>query len=375
MGRLFWPLALVVTFFIGWAAAGVAHRGPSAAKEIDQPQETVSRLEQQVNTLQARLHARETLASRQAGGTTPAGAASGAYSGTSPGRAAAPPSRFVASAFMEERPFAEGLARRGRTAQSPAGSVADRTSQPGSRGTTGPAPTVEVALERFYQYLEAMNGSEGRERWQRARELVNDLRSMGDVAGQALMQVLAAGSDTDERRTAARLLGSLQIPQALPLLQDVLDREGDVLLRRAAASGLRQLQTADAWPVMERLLTNPGEDRFVRLSAASGLAESGRSIGVTGLAQLFEESTVDGRGREMAFRALTSLNDARPLPFMRQVVASEAEPSYRLQAIRYLTVQGDRQSLGALQMVMHSPIEQPSIRDAAAQAYATISGK
>ena len=89
----------------------------------------------------------------------------------------------------------------------------------------------------------------------------------------------------------------------------------------------------------------------------------------------FDEATADGRGREMAFRALTSLNDERPLPFMRQLVTSEAEPAYRLRAIKYVTAQGDRQALGGLQVVMQSPTEQASIRDAAAQAYRAINGR
>ncbi len=148
-----------------------------------------------------------------------------------------------------------------------------------------------------------------------------------------------------------------------------------MLLRRAAAAGLRQLQTPESIPVMEHILANAGDDRFVRLSAAYGLAESGRPLGVIGLTQIFQESAADGRGRDMAFRALTSLNDERPLPFMRQVVASEAEPSYRLRAIQYLTAQGDRQSLPTLQVLMQSPTEQASIRDAAAQAYRTLGGK
>jgi HEAT repeat protein len=158
-------------------------------------------------------------------------------------------------------------------------------------------------------------------------------------------------------------------------LRDIVEKEPDLLLRRAAASALRQLQTPESVPVMERILTTPGEDRFVRMSAAFGLAESGRPLGITGLTQIFEESNADGRGREMAFRALASLKDERPLPFMRQLVSSPAEPSYRLQAIRYLTAQGDRQALGVLQIVMNASNEQPSIRDAAAQAYTAISAR
>lgn len=368
MGRLVWPLALVVTFFIGWSAAGAARKGPSTAGEVGHLQETVQRLQQQVGTLQARLRARDTLAaSRQSGTPSQADAPPAPYSGAQVPSA----DRVLAGAVTEQRPAPDSPARGGGAAR-PQG---DRASaRPGSRGTPGPAPTVEGALERFYRYLEATNGPAGRDRWQRARELLDDLRGMGEAAATALTQVLATGSDSDERRAAARLLGTLQVAQALPLLRDVVERDDDVLLRRAAAAGLRQLQTPESIPVMERILAHPGEDRLVRLSAAYGLAESGRPLGVGALAQIFEESNADGRGREVAFRALASLNDERSLPFMRHVMASPAEPAYRLRAIRYVTAQGDAQALPALQVVMNSPDEQPSIRDAAAQAYRVLSG-
>lgn len=353
MGRLLWPVALIVTFFIGLAVAGVARKGPSVAQDPDQ-QDTVARLQQQVDTLQARLRAREDLAATR--------------------RSAASMDRAGVPAADDDRTFAQGLARGGRVDQPQSAPQVDRASSP-SRDTAGPVPTVQAALDRFYKYLEATNEPNGRERWRQARELVEELRAMGAPAGQALMQVLAAGNDSDERRAAARLLGQLQIAQALPLLRDVVEKEHDLLLRRAAAAGLRQLQTPESLPVMERILDHPAEDRFVRLSAAVGLAESGRPVGVTGLAHIFEESNADGRGREVAFRALSNLKDERPLPFMRQVATSQAEPSYRLQAIRYLSAQRDQQALAALNVLMHSPTEQPSIRDAAAQAYSAISGK
>ncbi len=351
MGRFLWPLAVVAALAIGWAAAGVAGK-TSAARETGQ-------LKQQVSTLQARLHAREEIAAAR---SSDAGGRPGTPSAS---RASTPGERGLAAAVTEDRVLRDLRAR----GDGPADRAASRP------GSSGSSPSIEAALDRFYRYLEATRGTEGRERWQRARELVEELRGMGDVAGVALMKVLSAGNDSDERRAAARLLGTLQVPQSLPLLKDIVEKDSDVLLRRAAAVGLRQLQTPESLPVLESILANGGDDRFVRLSAAYGLAESGRPGGVTGLAQIFQESSADGRGREMAFRALVSLNDERSLPFMRQVVASEAEPSYRLRAIQYLTAQGDRQSVATLQVLMQSPTEQASIRDAAAQAYRTLGGR
>jgi len=126
---------------------------------------------------------------------------------------------------------------------------------------------------------------------------------------------------------------------------------------------------------MERLLATPNEDRMVRLSAAYGLAESGRPNGVAGLAQIFAESAADGRGRDVAFRALVSLDDDRAAPYMRQIAAATGEPSYQLRAIRYLATQGDQQSLPIFQAIMNNPGAQQSVRDAAGNAYRALGGR
>jgi len=365
MSRLRWPLAFVATFALGSTAGVVVGMPALGTREVERLRATVSLLQQQVETLEARLRARESAVSR----VQPGAAEPDVLRGTEITAGGRPPGRRVAADGGLERsaPRSSGVATR---------TLPDTTGlRTGSRTVGATPPTVELALDRFYQYLRTTSQGDGRERWRRARELAEELKGMGDTAAQALMRVLASGGDSEERRAAARLLGTLQAPQSLPVLQDILEREDDVLLRRAAAVGMRRLQTPESLPIMERMVLNPDEDRFVRLSAAYGLAEAGRLLGVTGLVQIFEETTADGRGRDIAFRALASLNDQRALPFMRQLVLSPVEPGYRLQAIRYLTAQGDQQALTALQFVMQSPNEQASIRDAAALAYAALGGK
>jgi hypothetical protein len=356
MVRLLVALALVVTFFAGWVIGG--QRRPSGADPA-----VVSRLEQQIATLQARLRVRDDLATR--GTASPTNLAPASPSRAPVGGAGLAPGPYAGSSVAGTSRVDAGTSA--STSAATAASDAART-------TPAVTASVQGALDRFYRYLETAKGT-GPERWRQSRQLVEELRAMGAPAGQALMHVLSMGADTDERRAAARLLGQLQVAEALPLLKDVVEREQDLLLRRAAASGLRQLQTPDSVPVMERLLAQPTEDRFVRLSAAAGLADSGRPLGVAGLARIFDEAAADGRGRDMAFRALARLEDERPLPFMRQVLTANVEPMYRLQAIRYVARHGDQQALASLHVLMHSPNEQPSIRDAAAQAHAALSGR
>jgi hypothetical protein len=363
MSRLLWPLAVVVAVVIGWTTAGVTSKTPTVLE--------VERLTQQVTTLQAKLRVAEEMAA--AGNSV---AASVSADRRASGRSSGSESQRSQAAFaQEDRLVQESLARAAAVERGRHPGQGDAASAPAESKAKAPPPaTVQAVLDRFYKYLEATKTSE-RDRWRKGRELVEEMRGMGDIAGQALMHVLTAGNDTDERRVAARMLGALQVPQSLPLLREIVEGESDLLMRRAAAAGLRQLQTPDSLPVLERLLANPVEDRFIRLSAAQGLASSGRPYGVAALAQIFDEAAADGRGRDAAFRSLSALNDDRPLPFMRQVLASQAEPGYRLLAIRYLTARNDRSALPALQTVMQSPTEQPSVRDAAGEAYRKLGGK
>jgi hypothetical protein len=347
--RLRGPICLVLVFAAGWGTAAAIRTSPSAPSP---DRETITRLEQQIATLETRLRARqEVLATRPA----------------------APPDRTVPSA-TEARVLAEERAR-ARAGEPAAPTVATERASATVRGRPGQAvsASVHTAMERFYRYIEEMAAAPDRERWRKGRELVEELRAMGPAGGQALMQILGTARDSDERRAAARMLGALQFAEALPLLRDVLDKDSDILLRRTAAWSLQRLQTAEAIPVMERIVSQPAEDRIIRLSAAQGLAEAGKPLGVNALTHIFDEAAADGRGRDGAFRALRNLKDERSVPFMRQVITSQVEPGYRLQAIRYLSEHGDKQALPALQVLMSSPTEQPSIRDAAAQAHSVIS--
>jgi hypothetical protein len=127
MGRLLWPLALIVTFFIGWGVAGVG-RKPAGMPAADQ-QETVTRLQQQVETLQARLRAREELAAVRQSRST-------ADRFSPPGVAA------------DERIVPQTLTRAGNAGSSPSATSADRASSSASASPAG-AATVHAAHARF----------------------------------------------------------------------------------------------------------------------------------------------------------------------------------------------------------------------------------
>ena len=317
MRRLLWPLGLVLTFGLGLAAGGWPVHGPFTTGEVAQLRASESRLQLRVSTLEARLRA-------GAGFSTGDDEAEGSLPMPDGARAT---KRSPAGARAHE------YASRGLL-ESPGGSRvgaqgARISPEHAGRAAAAPAPNAAAALNRFHQYLDETNALGGLAQWQRMQQLADELRKMGPAGAEVLLQVLEAGATSDERRAAAQLLGELQVQQALPLLQNIVEQDSDLPLRRAATAGLRRLQAPETVPVLEALLADPGEDRAIRMSAASGLAQMDRSQGVAGLMQVFENSSVDGSGRALAFRALVSLNDERALPFMRRLVTSTAEAPYR----------------------------------------------
>jgi uncharacterized protein (UPF0147 family) len=358
MRRFFWPLGLVLAFGLGVAAAGWPALAPfTAGQEVARLRASESRLQSRISVLEAQLSDGEGFSTGHAGAKR-----------SLPMSERARSKRSVAGVPTDDYAFESRGGSR-------VGTQGRRFSGHAGRGDAGPAPTADAALSRFRQYVDETNALGGLAHWQRMQQLAGELRKMGPAGAEVLLEVLETGATSDERRAAAQLLGELQIPQALPLLQNIVEQDSDLPLRRAATAGLRRLQTPETVPVLEALLADPGEDRLIRTSAASGLAQMDRSQGVAGLMQVFENSSVDGSGRSLAFRALVSLNDERALPFMRRLVTSTAETSYRVQAMRFLRGQGDRQALPSLQQVMQSPAEPASIRDAAAQAHAAIVGR
>ncbi len=287
---------------------------------------------------------------------------------------------LVALLTMNEQALAPAPYASSQSDQSPAStreSSAEQSAENEDKADTDekemtPA-TEETALARLDQFLEDIAGMRRRDRRRQRRQLVEELREMGEPALTALLQLLEEGDTLRERRWAMRLLGALRDPIALPALENVLVGDEDVRMRRNAARNLRRLQRPESIPALETALNNPQEDWYVRIQAARTLTKLGEARGVDGLLDIYAESVDDGRARYGAFRALNSLNNAAALPLMRQIVASESDVSYRRRAVRFLGRNGNQEDYSLLQQVMESQNEQPSIVEAAQNAYADLS--
>lgn len=346
MRRLLWPCLMILAFGIGLATGW--GRGGRSFREVEPPPTSprVAALHARIATLQQELATKEAELVNLRQPLSP--------------RA----NRLMPVVTTPSRHYA--APPRSQEGNETAAETESNAEQPET-----PEPQ-EVVWERFYQFLETTAGMSWGQRRRHERTLVADLQALGEPAVEVLLQLLQESTDSRERSTAAFLLGSLQDQRAVPILQEVLAYEDDIVMRRAATRGMARVQTPDTIPILDTILANGQEDRYMRLSAAYGLARMGESQGIDGLASIFEESNADGRGHYLAFRALTALDDPRALPVMRQIAVSESEVSYRLGAIRFLSAQGDQEALPFLQQVADAPHEQPSVREAAEQALAVI---
>lgn len=343
MQRWLWPLMLGVAFSVGLVAGMTRPRSPSTEHDI-------AALQRHIGTLQEELRARDaTVAALQHQLQATASTAV-----TTP-TALAPPAPPAGTA----PPPPQAASPPRATAASP------------SRGTPVPERTQEAALALFHQYQQHTAGVEGPARRRQERALLESLLAIGPPAVDALLQVLRDSVSGEERRNAASLLGGLQDPRAIPALLDIVHTDEDILTRRTAVRGLVRLQLPETVPALEAVLT-ADDDRFVRISAAYGLAQLGQPQGVTELMQVYHEATRDGHGRFLAFQSLAALNNARVLPLMHEIALKEPEVGYRLRAIQFIAKHGDQHSLALLQEIMANPNEQPSLREAAAQASLTI---
>ena len=287
---------------------------------------------------------------------------------------------LVAPLAMIESALASGsdaTSPSGKFPEPTRGAMAERSTENENKADANeektPPATEETALARLHQFLEDTVDMRRRERRQHRRRLVEELREMGEPAVMALLQLLEEGATVREQRWAMRLLGALRDPIAVPALENVLVGDEDVGMRRNAARNLRRLRVSESIPALEAALNKPEEDRFVRIQAALGLAQLGETQGVNGLLEIYGETVDDGRVRFRAFRALNSLNDAAALPLMRELAASEYDVSYRLRAVRFLGRNGNQEDLALLQQVLAAQNEQPSVVEAAQNAFSALS--
>ena len=271
-----------------------------------------------------------------------------------------------------------GSATDGRiaTLTPPASSPGPATSSEGRLSRAGPTAQetpqteeerVQQAQADLHDYLQRTENLGVGARRRQSRRLLEALRERGDAGTLALLRTLEEGTTSRERQVAAALLGGMDdVEVALPVLNEIIASETDVMVRRGAARGLRIMDSHEAVPALSALAENTAEDRFVRYNAA---------LGRDHLVGIYNEATnTDGTGRYIAFRALTRLDDPAALPAMRVAVVPGNGLSYRVGALKFMARHGTTEDLPLVQSALDDPSKQPALLDAARDALRALGG-
>ena len=362
MRTSFQVFTYIIVCAIGASAAYFGHNGVRAnnadlRKQLEDTQAQVAKLSEELNLLRV-----EQVQTRRARLTHRAPAANVAS---------------AQEAAIEPRGRPTTLAAMNPTAASP--DNASNATPPSSAAAPNIAPLseeerVQQARASLADYLERTEGRSIGARMRQGRRLLEQLREMGDAGTLALLHTLEEGTSSRERQVAAALLGGMQdLDVALPVLNEIITSEADVMVRRGAARGLRIMDSYEAVPSLNRLAENPGEDRFVRYNAAIGLARLDEPQGVEHLVGIYNEaSSSDGSGRYITFRALTRLDDPAALPAMRLAAGPENDISYRVGALKFIARHGTEDDVPLVQAALNEPSKQPAVLEAARDALRSL---
>jgi HEAT repeat protein len=212
-----------------------------------------------------------------------------------------------------------------------------------------------------------------------ARQAAEALGEIGDpVAVEPLIALLRGPEeDSDIRVVAMQSLGKLKDPRAVPVLLEIIGREGNEALWSAAAEALGTMGDLSAVPGLVKLLSSDKsgvrsiavrtlgtlkanaaapalvdtlkveQSESFKYSLAIALGNIGDPAGAEGLAQLAftqGDSVVTGRIRQAAVEGLGKMGDAGAAPLIRVLSQSESEGT-RVAAAKQL---GDMNSVAAV---------------------------
>jgi HEAT repeat protein len=194
--------------------------------------------------------------------------------------------------------------------------VIERSCSEDPRASVEASSVLLEAGERIVPAL--LDGLDREEDGERRDRLRSVLLAMGEDASQPLLEAMA-GNDRRLARTAVRLCGELQHPNAVQWLEDLVAGT-DTVLRQEAVMALARISGQASLQALLRVLESPV--REVQLLSLQALGASGRSKAVRPLAErLTRDLEADDLelARE-AIRALGRLGGPEATPALERVL-------------------------------------------------------
>ena len=150
-----------------------------------------------------------------------------------------------------------------------------------------------------------------------SKVLVADPQALDEVPGakEEIRRLFAESEDPEMRRYLALIMGYTQDPEALPLLEEILN-DPDSETRIYGLWALGTSGDPDAIPLLSRALQDP--DPGIRKTAAFSVGELGLPAGIDPLVPLLQDGVADVRWN--AALSLSRLGSSAGAPVLEQML-------------------------------------------------------
>ena len=237
---------------------------------------------------------------------------------------------------------------------------------------TSGEPNFDVAMELLAQIEEALEDGNA----EALKLLAEPMALQAEFVVPELVGLLESADSLFAKENLARLLGATLDPEALPVVQDLLQNEENSEVRTAAIQALGQIPDASSVPILEAEFSRDSDSPMPPSLAASSLGKIDTPEAVSALKNEVAVGT-NRMVQSFALRALAELKDPDLIPFfLDQAQRTEgASERFRKSAIDAIGQTGDESAIRQLEAIVSSEEQSQSIRESAMRAINRIAGE
>ena len=195
------------------------------------------------------------------------------------------------------------------------------------------------------------------------------LAASGDNQGFVYLQAKLNDEEEQARDAVAGLLGTLDDPRALPLLQKAFQSDPSVMVRTTAAASLAHFKDPRGLPLLQQAL----DDVDFRIRLGASIAFSRMDYGTAKPLVIKALSSEDPLVRTNAFKVIGDADDMSVAPLVAEAIGRETDRYVKAQALGTLGRIGDRQMIPLLLDQLTE--EREEVRHSSAEALVLISDR
>lgn len=278
--------------------------------------------------------------------------------------------------IIETRSAWDGERARWQSTSRPAQRTAETRPHNVEEVDSDPEATLARAEERAAELLATLEVALEDGDSKRIAELTPELLELGAWVASDLVELLQHADSLFEMESLSRLLGTLQVDEALATLQGLLQQQDNDGVRVAVVDALGKIPDPSSVALLTAEFSRKSDSPMAPSLAASSLGNIGTPEAVTAL-QTEITGGANGMVRAFALRALSALQDPELVPFfLEQAQRSEGvNERYRKSAIEAIGETGDDGAIRSLESLLRSSGLSEGLEEATKRAINKLAGE